>query len=288
MLQHGSIIWAAHAAEFDGYNLDAQVVATSTPNLTVVRESQTEAIQTCSYSTTCWVARGQTNLRMGYPELALSDAYKALRLFDDPTKAKNKLCTTYSKAKVLLCEALFFAQCLQECLDKISTFLVLQHNRDVRPKTEYRQKLRRLRGFVVRCLTKDGDGEGDPGDEASASGQIRAAGYPWLQQQFSKRSPDLRAKMAEDLLKVSGSTCTMKKSRVPDVLVGDCYGAFANVDFGGDEETVFMEKPTLAAGDRIDKDCCKFCFVVMDFDKETSAVENGFCKLIAPRVTELI
>ena len=286
---HGSIIWSTHERLYTDYNQEAHALEFGTTmdhHLDVDLERLTLDIAKAPRSANLRIARARVLLRMQLPELAASDAYKAL-LLCKASPPSHTTAVSRSEGALLLCQSLFFAQDFDECEQRISDFRESSRTGSRPLLPEWLTKLRKLRQFARKCRAQNKERAGDdthasldasaPEDSDLQYGQIRAPAYPWIRQQFRRKSSTCAA-MDKELDRVSLGVCRMERSLVPATLVQDCYGIYAKIDISAEDEMIFKEKPALVATDHAVKRCCEFCFVSMEGMEQTSISTGSFCK----------
>lgn len=253
MQDTGSIVYGPFADLFNDYkNVSHVLHSASTKDLLTLRERQTVGLETNPRCSKLWLGRAATHLQLLYPELAASDAYKALRLINEIAKPADHATqvSARSESVVLLCEALFFTHSFKDCLDYVKLFRDASNSGAAELEPQCMAKLRRIRTHALRGLSiVQGQARSLGKPENSIYGEIRAAGYPWAADHHTSRSNEVRVLMREMLLVLSVHACDMQRSQVPDSIVRDCFGVYARHDVVKEvEETLFIEKPEIVAG----------------------------------------
>src|SRR5271168_1160814 len=178
-------------------------------------QSLTQRLHGSPYDPSVWIRRSDVLLSMGYPELATSDAYKALILirksrnprsglaarvnhhlaiYQSSTATSNELQRSVAEqnAMLALAQALLLANCLQESLDyallAVTTY----------PKN---RKLRSVLATVQRAYDHDQlESETDENLEVMnaleeceyrRSGHVLSQSYPWMKPDLFSRGADL-------------------------------------------------------------------------------------------------
>lgn len=274
MLFCGSIISAVHGNAFSAYCNESEVFPkVFTGNLLRLRSEQTAKLLRRPRSAKLWIRRARTHLQLHYPELVISDAHKALAIVSATSTSTDKNDKSRSKAAVLLCQGLLFAQCFQECLDHVQDFRARSRDHGITVLPDYLKELRKVAKYARQCLADVIAQEGDL--HATVYGEILAGGYPWLED-HQKRTEETQLDMNEQLLKISDSACEIRKSHGARAVAGNCLGIFARHDIDEDE-VIFKERPMLLATDYVDLDCCRFCCAPLDA-YEAKPATKGCCK----------
>jgi hypothetical protein len=256
---------------------------------------QTQSLQQQPQASQEWITRSVTHLKLHYPELAASDAYKALLLLQQLPLANRTAQTILlrSRAALILCQSLFFAQSFTECLHYIATFRSNSQDGIQPLDPGDLTKLRRLRSFALQCnegerkrLSDNSDSSDDHDfehdiEEAMKCGEIYAARYPWMETRHAERKGDSKEKMSAGVLEVSRGACALKTSQIPEAMVQHCYGVYATKHIRK-EEIIFEEVAALAATDMPCKGLCGFCCVVIE-NHETLAGVQGYCSALCQK-----
>lgn len=276
MMFRGSITTSSHNRAFNAYCEEVDLsTGLATEAALKLRSEQTANLRSRPHSARQWVRRGRTHLQLHYPELVIGDAHKALALLPLTPIYTEKDTRTRSKAALLLCQGLFFAQCFQECLNHIQDFRTRSRNDGVTILPEYLTELRKLAKYARSCLSDSSTQEG--GGSAITCGEIAVGAYPWLEEHHQKRTERVRHEMNTQLLRISDSACDIKESKVSQSTVESSFGIFARHDID-EHGVIFKERPVLVAADHLDLDCCCCCLAPMDPEKDSGPNVKGFCK----------
>jgi hypothetical protein len=273
-MHRGSLILEPYAELFAEYLAEVNVTLDSDLEaLLRLREVQTAQIRIQPHSADHWTQRSTTHLQLSYPELACSDAYKALLWLEDQTSVD--LVGLRSRAALNFCSSLFLMQCFEEGIKHIDNLCSKSTSNENQLTRRSVKQLERLQSFIQRAMRMPITTSARPGHEF---GCIRAGKYPWMPDQLTARSSATRASMNTQLREISHRACLLRKSHVPENMVTSCYGIFASYDIA-EEEEVFIEKPALVAASDSNIALCKFCFTAMNSHERTKAAQNGFFEL---------
>ncbi|KAE9965052.1 hypothetical protein BLS_007894 [Venturia inaequalis] len=230
------------------------------------------------YSPKRWMLRAGALMRLGYPDLAAGDAYKATILFGRPSATFNSIHSRLNREGVprgctrkatfdqrvdeLRCDVtqtlatcLFFCNSFQECLD-----VLLQ---DTREECRYVLTLRAAAEDGLEKERQDHAAEGL--DEAAIakkllSGTVTSRTYPWMREELAIRNHKKMASLKKEMEHTSRGQCIIKRSQTvsppsaQDMKNGkldDAWGAFANQDI--DAESTILRDSTAYVS------CSKIC-----------------------------
>ena len=213
-----------------------------------------ERLHCFPYDPLAWLQRAEVLLPMGYPELSVGDAYKALLLVrksrnplnslaacindhldtrTSSTKTRNKLQRSAARQRVQLAlvQGLFFANCLQESRD-YALAAVARY-----PKST---QLRSVLATVQRAYDHDQlESQTDDNlegmnaleeNEYRRSGRILSQSYPWMGPELISRGAGVTVSVQRQFLQASWSQCRLEPSSVREGMPsGDRSERFSEV-----------------------------------------------------------
>lgn len=248
----------------------------------------TQRLIRCPYDPIAWLQRAEVLLPLGFPELAVGDAYKALLLIRASRGSEDRLAASINhhlgiNAPISLANAeaqrsvteqgvllalgqgLLFANCLQDSLEYAQRAVANY------PKNA---NLRSLLTTVQRAHDQDQwesmEDENLDGmnaleeDEYRRSGHTLLQSYPWMDPELFSRA-DVTASSQRRFLRASWSQCSLERSSVREgVLLGDrsekfseVFGVMAAEDLGAHEMFLIDHTAVSAVDDPANRcSCC--------------------------------
>jgi hypothetical protein len=252
-------------------------------------QSLTQRLHGSPYDPSVWIRRSDVLLSMGYPELATSDAYKALILigksrnprsslaarvnqhlatYQSSTATSNELRSSAAEqnAMLALAQALLLANCLQESLD----YALLAAT--TYPKN---RKLRLVLATVQRAYDHDQlESETDENLEAMnaleereyrRSGHVLSQSYPWMKPDLFSRGADLNISLQRQIHRASWGQCRLEHSTIREGVpsedrsegLSEVFGVMATEDIARKEMLLIDHTAACAVDDPTDRcSCC--------------------------------
>jgi hypothetical protein len=213
-------------------------------------------LQTHAHDHNNWLERAGFFLRLNYPELAASDAYKASLLLDripNASRRPNFDATTLEVYEVLG-QALYDCHChweLAEIWEGVSARFSSEH------VTEKAARIRNLLNSKAAAADSLGGTPQEQKDRLRDGGVI-AVDYPWLEARLSVRTQGLIDTVNDELSRnVEQQTCHLAQSTISSH--GDMLGMFAARDIRLGEG-ILLDRTATGACSNIDTDACSNCF----------------------------
>ncbi|KIV85861.1 hypothetical protein PV11_01514 [Exophiala sideris] len=212
------------------------------------------------------IARAELLIKLRFPELAVSDAHKALlltcRATEDtwPGRSYYDLYKLRREAPLLLGQALFFARCFVECLDLLSD-ISQQEYVVYGPKHEDYDRLnkctRRALHLERQHHLQDNDyreADKDYQDELLSKGEIKTVPYPWIPDHLFRRTMLTIENAKSELQELSNGRVTIKETQLRERLQDggqitsdqDAYGLFALADIPAGSR-LFVDRTVICA-----------------------------------------
>lgn len=262
-------------------------------------KTSTSTVLTGPYTPSSWIERACALIRLGYPDLAALDAFKAIVLFSRPEfavyeqieapKGRNarggrnrQVCTGTTKtleeqsrdANLVLAIALFFANSFHECLE---TLEFCNGEKAERLSRFARQGLDQERQFHLRKGLSP-----EQAEEELRAGTIRWTVYPWTRKDFVHRTEETMAPLKDGVQRDSESSCAIKRSmtiRTPGTHKGRAVGP--------NEVWGMFSRKDIAAGEPLFKNSTAFVSCSQEFrcstcgdNSATDAFQLSCCSLI--------
>jgi hypothetical protein len=241
------------------------------------------------YDPLTWLQRAELLLPLGFLELAVGDAYKALVLIQKSRRPQSSLAAcinhhlginspssvtkpdvqgsaTEQGAMLALVQGLLLANCLQEGLEQAQKAVA---------KYPQNRKLRSVLATVQREHDQDQlESEADDNldgmnaleeDEYRRSGHILLQSYPWMEPELFSRGAEVTTSIQRQFLRASWSQCSLERSPVREGLsLGDrserfseVFGVMATEDVGRNEMLLVDHTAASAVEDPADRcPCC--------------------------------
>jgi hypothetical protein len=252
-------------------------------------QSLTQRLHGSPYDPSVWIQRSDVLLSMGYPELATSDAYKALILirksrnprsglaarinhhlaiYQSSTATSNELQRSVAEQNAMLClaQALLLANCLQESLDYAQLAVTTY------PKN---RKLLSVLATVQRAYDHDQlESETDENLEVMnaleeceyrRSGHVLSQSYPWMKPGLFSRGADLNTSLQRQILRASWNQCRLEQSTIREGMpsadrserLSEVFGVMATEDIARKEMLLIDHTAACAVDDPMDRcSCC--------------------------------
>jgi hypothetical protein len=211
-----------------------------------------EKLQKHPYDTLIRTDRAECYLQLNYPELAASDAYKAILLLDREANGGDD--TNRVKANNILSQALYDCHCHWELVEFWQD-VVAKH-----PSEYANEKLRNIEKLMERKTVAAGPfTETTPErKERLRDGGVVTVGYPWLPEQHLVRSQELVEAVNLELTEGNGQrACYLAQSTLASD--SDVLGMFAARDIRPGE-CILVDRTATAACSNPGPDCCSNCF----------------------------
>jgi hypothetical protein len=255
-------------------------------------QNLTQRLHGSPYDPSVWVRRSDVLLSMGYPELATSDAYKALMLIRKSRNPRSSLAaqvnhhisicqssTTSNElqrsaaeqsAMLALARALLLANCLQESLH-YALLAIAAYPKNI--------KLRSVLAKVQRAYDRDQlESETDENLEAMdaleereyrRSGHILSQSYPWMKPDLFSRGADLNTSLQRQILRASWSQCRLEQSTIREGMpsedrsdgLSEVFGVMATKDIARKEMLLIDHTAACAVDDPRNR--CSCCCAVL-------------------------
>lgn len=211
----------------------------------------TQRLIGCPYDPVAWLQRAEVLLPLGFPELAVGDAYKALLLIRQSRGSEDRLAASINRHLIInapislanaeaqrsvteqgvllaLGQGLLFANCLQDSLEYAQRAVANY------PKNA---NLHSLLTTVQRAHDQDQwesmEDEKLDGmnaleeDEYRRSGHTLLQSYPWMDPELFSRGADVTTSSQRQFLRASWSQCSLERSSVREgVLLGTGLRSF--------------------------------------------------------------
>jgi hypothetical protein len=213
-----------------------------------------------------WLERGQRFLTLNYPELAASDAHKALLLADALCKDEEDVTSEHlDTRRTLLRDACrVLVQALIDCHCEAQAFDTAEQAFKKTNYEVFKQKAEYLRGRLQRkklAIEADGGATQEQEDKLQ-DGCVRTVEYPWIEKRHYTRSPELVTLINEELKRTSGGTgprCYVYNSTL---LPGssDMLGMFAARDFQPGE-CILTDRTATGVCSTPAPDSCSNCYI---------------------------
>ncbi|TID18220.1 hypothetical protein E2P81_ATG06156 [Venturia nashicola] len=211
-------------ALFDRYRSESvEWMVTNSEEVIEAVKTSTSNVLTSPYTPYSWIERACALVKLGYPDLAAFDAFRAVVLFarqeivvpgsSGKGGRSRPICTGTTRilkeqsedAHLVLAVALFFANSFHECTE---TLEFCNGEKAERLSRFARQGLQQERQFHLR--------KGLSPEEAEAelrAGTIRWTVYPWTRKDFLHRTDETMAPLKEGVVRESEGSCAIKRSR---------------------------------------------------------------------------
>jgi len=248
----------------------------------------TQHLLRCPYDPVAWLQRAEVLLPLGFPELAVGDAYKALLLIGKSRKSQHRLAAcidhhlginsstsaknseaqrsvTERSSLLALIQGLLFANCLQESLEYAeravakypestnlrSLLITAQHAHD-------RDQWESMTDENIEGMTPLEE------DEYRRSGHVLLQSYPWMDTELFARGAEVTASGQRQFLRASWSLCSLERSSVREGMpLGDrserfaeVFGVMATEDLGQNEMLLVDHTSASAVDDPADRCLC--------------------------------
>lgn len=201
-----------------------------------------EAVEDCNsrlqkqpYDPELWTERAGYFLALNYPELAVSDAYKAELLFDRATNEDGKEAGSANEARMraygIMGQALYDSHCHMEAAEFWEDVSKKVASPFAKTKAE---ELRALLERKKEAAAQAGLG----GTEQEQKDRLRDGGvitvhYPWMEKRHLTRTPETVDQINEELKNMEPQFCYLKQSSLADRT--DMLGMFAARDIEAGE-----------------------------------------------------
>jgi hypothetical protein len=277
--------------------------------------SETQSILALPYEPGHWLLRADSLLTLGYPELAVGDAYKARLLtqaglaedesdlgeqvllshgmgywYRDPDILKQRANGNFranvvsslrrleNNAWALFVRGLMHTGAVADIISfrKIITERSLLTTDDLRRLDNMYEEKKR---DCANVSTKWESGERfDQSNETARNGFVRVRAYPWMSTKILTREHKTTTRSNLSLISLSDSRCTLARSGIQDGLTKemDIYGIFASENIRAGE-LVFTDHTVTAVTTR--SESCSICFKDLgkNLPRKLSCCSTQFC-----------
>jgi hypothetical protein len=216
----------------------------------------TKLLDTRPYDAKTWVERAACFLKLNFPELAASDAYKAELLLDQNRDTSNVASAndTLFKLYDVLGQALYDCHChweLSEHWDQVSGRFPSDHASA--KATSIKSLLKRKTDAAAPL-----GGTTQEREDRIRDGGILTVDYPWLVARHLARTQEVIDTVNSELSSDAGQQkCYLTQSSLSSV--DDMLGMFAARDLQRGE-TFLLDRTATGACSNVSKDTCDNCF----------------------------
>ncbi|KAI1618099.1 hypothetical protein EDD37DRAFT_646914 [Exophiala viscosa] len=241
------------------------------------------------------IARAELLIKLRFPELAVSDAHKALlltcRATQDtwPGRSCYDLYILKRETSLLLGQALFLARCFVECLDLLLG--ISQQNYVLYgPKKEDYDTLTKSTRRALRLERQHHwqdnsfrEAEKEYQDELLSKGEIKLVPYPWIPDLLFRRTMSTIEDAKSELQRLSNGRVTIEETQLRErlqhggqlTLDQDAYGLFAMADIAAGSK-LFVDRTVICANSGSSR--CPACCADLTGNRSTFwASEELFC-----------
>lgn len=257
----------------------------------------TQRLTRCPHDPVAWLQRAEVLLSLGFPELAVGDAYKALLLIRKSRRSEDRLAAsinhhlginapisltnaevqrsaTEQGVLLTLGQGLLFANCLQDSLEYAQrAFLSYPKNANLRSLLTKAQRAHDQDQWESMEDENLDDMDALEEDEYRRSGHTLLQSYPWMDPELFSRGADVTASTQRRFLRASRSQCSLERSSVrAGMPLGDrsekfseVFGVMAAEDLGLHEMLLIDHTAASAVDDPASRCSCCCGTLTADF-----------------------
>ncbi|QDS76122.1 hypothetical protein FKW77_006833 [Venturia effusa] len=156
------------------------------------------------YAPSSWRERACALIKLGYPDLATFDAFRAVVLSERLELAVHE--QQHQDALFVLANALFFANSFSECLETLKEMGTGEKaemlRRFARQGLEQERQFHLRKGLSAKAT-----------EEELRAGTVRWAIYPWTRRDFEHRSEESMVPLKEGVERAAQGSCAIKRSK---------------------------------------------------------------------------